>query len=107
MDDFAALELPSEAFGDPLAAAQHFARYSPETDEDTRAFELTSRASDRPDAYEMLIQAEGYADDSVSGEQWRLVVLRTPEGWRVAEAGVRYKCYRGGNAGQWQRSLCP
>ncbi|WAT17146.1 hypothetical protein OZN62_09385 [Aurantiacibacter sp. MUD11] len=54
----------------------------------------------------VLITASGYADDSVTGEQWRLALAQTDIGFRVVQAGIRYNCARGDNPG-WSRDLCP
>lgn len=55
----------------------------------------------------MLVTLDGIRDDAVQGLQWRFA-LRTSEGsWEAAEAGVRRKCYRGDNAGEWTKDICP
>lgn len=53
-----------------------------------------------------LLTTSGYEDDSVAGEQWRLVLAGTDVGLRVNDAGVRYNCRRGETPG-WSRNLCP
>lgn len=55
----------------------------------------------------MLVTVDGIEDDAVQGIQWRFG-MRTSEGsWEAVEAGMRRKCYRGANAGQWQKEVCP
>ncbi len=53
-----------------------------------------------------LVTTDGYRDDSVRGEQWRIVLGQTDIGYRVIQAGIRYNCARGENPG-WSRDLCP
>lgn len=53
-----------------------------------------------------LVTTDGYADDSVRGEQWRIVLAEVDDGYRVIQAGIRYNCARGPNPG-WSRDLCP
>lgn len=53
-----------------------------------------------------LVTTSGHEDDSVEGQQWRLVLISTDIGVRVNEAGVRYNCRRGPNPG-WSRNPCP
>ncbi|GAA0266104.1 hypothetical protein GCM10009127_01900 [Alteraurantiacibacter aestuarii] len=55
----------------------------------------------------LLFSTDNYADDSVQGEQWRVALDSSDIGYLVIQAGKRYKCYRGPNAGNWQRDLCP
>lgn len=54
----------------------------------------------------LLVTTDGYADDSVRGEQWRIVLAQSGDGFRVLQAGIRYNCARGANPG-WSRDLCP
>lgn len=53
----------------------------------------------------LLFSAEGYEDDSLAGEQWRVVLRQADGGVQVVEAGKRYKCYRV-QQGQWRKPLC-
>ncbi|MGB3796851.1 MAG: hypothetical protein WA957_11170 [Alteraurantiacibacter sp.] len=54
----------------------------------------------------ILVTTDGYRDDSVIGEQWRIVLSEADDGYRVLQAGIRYNCARGQNPG-WSRDLCP
>lgn len=103
--EFNRLANPAAVFDTPLAVVENYARYEPGY-EGAGAFDLMSRRSSSPDVFEMLFSVDGYADDSVRGEQWRVLIRRESGGWRVIEAGRRYLCYRGGNPGQWQKALC-
>lgn len=97
--------VPDTTFDAPLAAVQHFARYNPGADGPTK-MDLISLNHGGPDSLVMYFFVDGYADDSVAGEQWRIVLDRAPGGWRVSMAGRQVKCHRGANAGKWQRGLC-
>ena len=54
----------------------------------------------------IVVTTDGYQDDSVLGEQWRIVLGEANNGFRVLQAGIRYNCARGANPG-WSRDLCP
>ena len=54
----------------------------------------------------VLVTTDGYRDDSVRGEQWRIVLGQSDLGFRVLQAGIRYNCARGENPG-WSSDLCP
>ncbi|MEM8725974.1 MAG: hypothetical protein AAGE86_10685 [Pseudomonadota bacterium] len=100
------IESPDEVFEHPLAVAYHFTRWHPGED-GAATFRLVSQLSGGPDWLVMYFSADGYADDSVQAEEWRIQLERTEGGWRVTDAGKRVKCYRGENAGEWQKGLCP
>jgi hypothetical protein len=58
----------------------------------------------------LLIDLEmtGYLDDSVSGEQYRAIVVEgTKHMFRLEKLGKKIKCGRGDNAGQWTTGKCP
>ena len=55
----------------------------------------------------LLMTAIGYADDSVGGEQWRIMLNGTEGTWGITTAEKRFLCQRGPNAGQWVATLCP
>lgn len=40
----------------------------------------------------------GYLDDSVSGEHYRGIVVRSSKGWELVDLGVKYICWRGVSA---------
>lgn len=50
---------------------------------------------------------DGIKDDAVQGIQWRFRMRPSEGRWEAVEAGMRRKCYRGENAGEWTRDLCP
>lgn len=54
----------------------------------------------------VIFSAEGYEDDSVAGEQWRVALRQVDGGYHVFEAGVRYRCYRA-DPTRWRKALCP
>ncbi|MEM6474561.1 MAG: hypothetical protein AAF687_00185 [Pseudomonadota bacterium] len=100
------IESPDEVFEHPLAVAYHFTRWHPGED-GAATFRLVSQLSGGPDQLVMYFSADGYADDSVQAEEWRIQLERAEGGWRVTDAGKRVKCYRGADAGEWQKGLCP
>lgn len=54
----------------------------------------------------VIFSAEGYEDDSVAAEQWRVSLAKVDLGYIVIKAGVRYRCYRD-RPTQWRKALCP
>ena len=54
-----------------------------------------------------LVTIDGIRDDAVKGLQWRFAMRSTEGRWEAVEAGMRRSCYRGENAGNWTRELCP
>ena len=100
---FNALPLPSQVFADPDAVVTHYLA------ERGVALPTTRLLDNDPDGEAdavLLFSAEGYADDALAGEQWRMALDRTEAGYRVIEAGVRYRCYRA-EPGRWRLALCP
>ncbi len=53
------------------------------------------------------MEARGYRDDSISGENFRLIVYRKDDLFYLRSAGVQYICARGINKGKPQTGLCP
>ncbi|MEM7701348.1 MAG: hypothetical protein AAF251_05370 [Pseudomonadota bacterium] len=66
-----------------------------------------SRDPADPNIKVMLVTVNGIADDSVKGIQMRLGLRASQGGWETIEAGVRRKCRRGDEAGNWTKSVCP
>lgn len=54
----------------------------------------------------VVFSAEGYEDDSLAAEQWRVSLNQTDLGYRVIDAGVRYRCYRA-DPTEWRKEICP
>ena len=102
---FRPIERADQAFATPNQAVDHYLRLDGMT-----GVETTTRIGTDPEGRAdriLLFSTDGYADDSVQGEQWRIEFDETDRGYLVVNAGKRYKCYRGPNAGEWQRQLCP
>lgn len=55
----------------------------------------------------MLLTFDGIRDDAVQGVQFRLGLKANAGRWEAAEAGMRRKCYRGDNSGEWTKDVCP
>ena len=55
----------------------------------------------------LIVTVDEVEDASVGGVQWRLGVKVSAGQWQAVEAGIRRKCLRGDNAGQWTKDVCP
>jgi hypothetical protein len=55
----------------------------------------------------LIVTADEVENHSVTGAQWRLGVRFSNGQWQAVEAGMRRKCARGEDAGQWTKSVCP
>lgn len=102
---FRPIERADQAFATPQQAIGHYLRLN-----GVSGAETTSRIGTDPAGRAdriLLFSTDNYADDSVQGEQWRIEFDESDSGYRVINAGKRYKCYRGPDAGEWQRQLCP
>jgi len=55
----------------------------------------------------IFVTVDEVEDDSVQGVQWRLGVKFSEGQWQAVEAGLRRKCHRGPNAGEWTKDVCP
>ena len=55
----------------------------------------------------LFVTVEGIEDNAVTGVQWRLGVKSVEGQWQAIEAGLRRKCLRGDNAGEWTKDVCP
>ena len=99
----------AEIFASPTDALLDQVYGYPADQEGPRAT-LTLEVGPHPELADRLlgfVSLEPMADDSVRGEKWRVVIVRTDEGWLIEQLGVRFKCWRGTNAGQWTDQLCP
>ena len=100
---FAALATPDAVFADSDAVMAHFLASA------ERNSASESEESDFPGGRGnklLLFSAEGLEDDSVRAMQWRVVLEEAAGGYRVAEAGLRQRCYRSGS-NQWTTAPCP
>lgn len=55
----------------------------------------------------ILVTVDDVKDESVKGVQLRLGVKFSEGQWQAIEAGLRRKCHRGPNAGEWTKGVCP
>lgn len=53
------------------------------------------------------VRLEGYADDSLNGDLYRAIIVKSENGWTLQAMGRQYICARGKNAGKPQAALCP
>lgn len=106
--DFSPLSIPDRTFAAEDRVIAHYvpAPTAKESKDEVRITREIGRDGTGSGTHIILVTAEGYADDSVSGEQWRIVLDDVGSDYRVVEAGVRYQCARGANPG-WSKSPCP
>ena len=102
--EFRPLNLPNQSFASVDAVMGH---YRGERQDHVTYEDAQGRPTDGFGDRLLLFSASGYHDDSVEAEQWRVTVDQTDGGYRVVEAGVRFKCARGDRRGEWRSSLCP
>lgn len=107
--EFLTRPLPTMTYETPLVAAASLVVRYPETMEAGPTMNIAmAPLADDPSRLEMFVTAEPYLDDSVRGQQWRMVLAQVEGGsWRVEELGLRQKCYRSGNPDEWRAALCP
>ena len=55
----------------------------------------------------LFVTVDGIENNAVTDVQWRLGVKFSEGQWQAIEAGIRRKCLRGENAGQWTKDVCP
>ena len=55
----------------------------------------------------MLLSADGMADDSVRAQEFYLIFEGDKDAQKLADYGLRVKCYRGENVTNWQKEVCP
>lgn len=73
-----------------------------------RAAEITELAHPSDASMRVvLVTVDGLLDDSVQAIQLRIAMKVDAGNWGAVEAGVRRKCARGDNAGNWQKAVCP
>jgi len=100
---FNALQLPAGAFASPREVIAHYLEPLGRSEADEQ--EVGNYSGGSGDRL-LLFSVEGLEDDSVSGEQFRVVLDQADDGLRVVSAGVRYRCARG-DADNWTASTCP
>nr|WP_298898487.1 hypothetical protein [uncultured Altererythrobacter sp.] len=55
----------------------------------------------------LIVTVVEVEDPSITGVQWRFGARFSEGQWQAIEAGMRRKCARGENAGEWTKSVCP
>ncbi|MBV7265537.1 hypothetical protein [Erythrobacter ani] len=60
-----------------------------------------------PNLRVVLVTIDDMEDDAIAGVQWRFDLRSSAGRWKAVEAGMRRKCQRGPNAGEWTREVCP
>lgn len=102
---FSPIQRYAITYDDPRDVAEFYLR-----DLGIKARDAQFEEIDHPSDVSMrvvLVTVDGIRDDSVRGIQLRLGVRASAGSWEAVEAGMRRKCYRGENAGQWTKGVCP
>jgi len=55
----------------------------------------------------LTIAIKPVPDDSIAAEQWRATLRPEDNGWRIEQPGLRRKCSRGPDSGNWEPFICP
>ncbi len=54
----------------------------------------------------LVFSAEGLRDDSISAQQWRVLLQEDASGLRIVSVGLRQRCARSGSD-EWTNAPCP
>jgi len=100
-DAYQTIERPDRVFAGPRQVIQHYIR--------PLGFSQPAERSVRNDSGNRVVtfSVEGLEDDSITEQEWRVVLNQTDRGMRPISAGTRYRCARGENAGEWSTTPCP
>lgn len=104
-NEFNPIQRYAITYDDPRDVAEFYLR-----DFGLKAYDAEFQELDHPSDASMrvvLVTVDGIRDDVVQGVQWRFGVRASAGSWEAVEAGMRRKCYRGQNAHQWTRDVCP
>ena len=98
-----------ETYETPLAVAAALVGNYPETTEAGPTMQLNLAPLDgNPEQLVLVVAIEPLLDDSISAEEWRAVISQEESlRWRLEELGLRRKCSRGPDNGQWGPNICP
>ncbi len=98
-----------ETYAAPLDVAAALVGYYPETTEAGPTMQLSLEPlADNPQHLVLVVTIDPVLDDSVAAEQWRAVLSQGDDSrWSVEELGLRRKCSRGPDNGQWGPHICP
>ncbi|MBD2843156.1 hypothetical protein [Erythrobacter rubeus] len=102
---FAPMQRYAIAYPEPRDVAEFYVR-----DLGMKARAADFEEFDHPNDRSMrivLVTVDGIADDTVGAVQLRLGLRFSEGSWEAVEAGMRRKCQRGANAGEWTREVCP
>ncbi len=82
-------------YQNPLDVVGDLSIYFPAHPEEEGAPRMTVQMTQRSDTLAMEIEEKGWADDSVSGQAYRVLMQHSEAGWRVTGVGKANLCYRG------------
>ena len=103
LDGFTKEPTPDTVLASPLDVAQVVSPDFPSEEEGRPRLEISMEQ--RGDAVAVTLLDRGWADDSVEGKAWRVLMAREAEGWRVTGLGSANICGRGG--ARVTTGLCP
>ncbi len=77
--------------------------------QDSKLFDTPVKITSRPEQNSLIVDIifSEYKDDSISGENYRLIIQKTGKLFLLKRAGVQFVCARGSNAGHPQTNFCP
>ncbi|WP_425655837.1 hypothetical protein [Roseobacter sp. EG26] len=88
----------------PLALADDFLSF---VGVDIAETEMSLSVEKTPKGYLFDFHLRGYLDDSLAGENYRMLVKKHASRYFVSHAGVQYICARGANTTEPQVAYCP
>jgi hypothetical protein len=70
-------------------------------------FEEVKSGGERPEVTTISYIRDGFLDDSVRGDWYEVVLRLQPDGsWRISEARVAYRCWRGESKKAFRKEPC-
>ncbi len=97
-----------QVFASPLDVARSFVGEYPESLEAGPTMQLDVVPHPETAGRLLLtVRIDPVLDDSIAAEQWRATLRPEGAGWRIESLGLRRKCSRGPNIGNWGPFICP
>ncbi len=95
------------AYRRPLDLAAELTGDFPESLEGSQTLDVSiGKDPKHPGYFQMIVTATGQMDDSVEGEQWRVLLVKAGDGWIPESVENRWRCYIGRGSGQWNITPC-
>ena len=103
LEGFTEEPTPDALLDTPLQAAEVLEVFFPSDEEGRPRLDLSMEQ--QGDAVALTLLDHGWADDSVAGKAWRVLMAREGSGWRVTGLGSANICWRG--SPRVTTGLCP